>query len=70
VLMPRMGGPELVDRLQKQGFGPKVLYVSGYTGDTNIHAVKNLPPGTTFLEKPFTLAALLEKVREALKARF
>jgi two-component system cell cycle sensor histidine kinase/response regulator CckA len=70
VLMPRMGGPELVDRLQKQGFSPKVLYVSGYTGDTNIHAVQNLPPGTTFLEKPFTLAALLEKVREALKTHF
>ncbi|MGD0299840.1 MAG: response regulator [Bryobacteraceae bacterium] len=70
VLMPRMGGPELVERLQKQGFSPKVLYVSGFTGDTNIHAVQNLPPGTTFLEKPFTLAALLEKVREALKRRF
>jgi hypothetical protein len=70
VLMPRMGGPELVDRLQKQGFSPKVLYVSGFTGETNIHAVQNLPPGTTFLEKPFTLAALLEKVREALKTPF
>ena len=70
VLMPHMGGPELVDRLQKQGLNPKVLYVSGFTGDTNIHAAKNLPPGTAFLEKPFTLVALLEKVREVLKTRF
>jgi CheY-like chemotaxis protein len=42
VLMPRMGGPELVDRLQKQGLNPKVLYVSGYTGDANIHVAKDL----------------------------
>ena len=70
VLMPRMGGPELVDRLQKQGFNPKVLYVSGYTGDANIHAAKNFPAGTAFLEKPFTLVVLLEKVREVLKTRF
>lgn len=69
VLMPRMGGPELVDRLQKQGLNPKVLYVSGYTGDSNIHAAKNFPPGTAFLEKPFTLGALLDRVREVLKTR-
>jgi CheY-like chemotaxis protein len=69
VLMPHMGGPELVDRLLKQRFNPKVLYVSGYTGDANIHAAKNFPPGTAFLDKPFTLVALLEKVREVLKTR-
>jgi CheY-like chemotaxis protein len=69
VLMPSMGGPELVDRLQKQGLNPKVLYVSGFTGDANIHAAKSLPPRTAFLEKPFTLGALLEKVREVLKTR-
>jgi two-component system cell cycle sensor histidine kinase/response regulator CckA len=69
VMMPRMGGPELVDRLQKQGQNPKVLYVSGFTGDTNLSA-RNFPPGTAFLEKPFTLAALLERVQEVLKTRF
>jgi two-component system, cell cycle sensor histidine kinase and response regulator CckA len=69
VLMPRLGGLELVDRLRKQGINPKVLYVSGYTGDANIHA-GNFPPGTVFLKKPFTLGLLLERVREVLKARF
>jgi hypothetical protein len=44
--------------------------VSGYTGDANIHVAKDLPPGTAFLEKPFTLVALLEKVQEVLKTRF
>jgi two-component system, cell cycle sensor histidine kinase and response regulator CckA len=65
VMMPRMGGPELVDRLRKQGISPKVLYVSGFTGDTNLSA-RNVPPGTAFVEKPFTLQALLEKVQEVL----
>jgi len=64
-----MGGPELVDRLRQEGLNPKVLYVSGFTGDANISA-RNFPPGTAFLEKPFTLAALLERVQEVLKARF
>ncbi len=69
VMMPRMGGPELVDRLRKQGIQPKVVYVSGFTGDTNLSA-KNVPPGTAFVEKPFTLQALLEKVQEVLGAGF
>jgi two-component system, cell cycle sensor histidine kinase and response regulator CckA len=68
VMMPRMGGPELVDRLRKQGLNPKVLYVSGYTEDPNIYA-GNFPPGTAFLEKPFTLGSLLDRVREVLNAR-
>jgi two-component system, cell cycle sensor histidine kinase and response regulator CckA len=70
VMMPRLGGPELVERLQKQGINPKVLYVSGFTGDANMFAASKFPPGTAFLEKPFTLAALLERVREVLKAGF
>ena len=67
VLMPRMGGAELVDRLRKLGLNPKVVYVSGYNDDPNIYA-GNFPPGTVFLQKPFTLGSLLEKVREVLKA--
>ncbi len=67
VLMPRMGGSELVDRLRKQGLNPKVVYVSGYNDDPNIYAA-NFPPGTAFLQKPFTLVSLLERVREVLKA--
>jgi len=66
VIMPRMGGSELVDRLHQQGFNPKVLYVSGYTDDPNIYT-GNFPPGTAFLQKPFTLASLLDRVREVLK---
>jgi hypothetical protein len=65
VMMPRMGGPELVDQLRKRGADPRVLYISGYTDDQNIYAGK-FPPGTAFLPKPFTLASLLDRVREVL----
>ncbi len=65
VLMPQMGGRELVERLQTQGHAMKVLYVSGYTDDTAIYAGE-LPAGTAFLQKPFTLGSLLDKVKEVL----
>jgi two-component system cell cycle sensor histidine kinase/response regulator CckA len=65
VLMPQMGGRELVERLQTQGRDMKVLYVSGYTDDTTVYS-GDLPPGTAFLQKPFTLGSLLDKVKEVL----
>jgi PAS domain S-box-containing protein len=65
LLMPQMGGRELVERLQTQGHEMKVLYVSGYTDDATIYS-RDLPPGTAFLQKPFTLGSLLDKVKEVL----
>jgi two-component system cell cycle sensor histidine kinase/response regulator CckA len=65
VLMPQMGGRELVERLQTQGHDMKVLYVSGYTDDTTVYS-GDLPAGTAFLQKPFTLGSLLDKVKEVL----
>ncbi len=65
VLMPQMGGRELVERLQTQGHDMKVLYVSGYTDDATVYS-GDLPAGTAFLQKPFTLGSLLDKVKEVL----
>jgi len=65
VVMPHMGGRELVERLQTQGHDMKVLYVSGYTDDTSVYS-GNLASGTAFLQKPFTLGSLLDKVKEVL----
>jgi two-component system, cell cycle sensor histidine kinase and response regulator CckA len=65
LLMPQMGGRELVERLQTQGQEMKVLYVSGYTDDATVYS-GDLPPGTAFLQKPFTLGSLLDKVKEVL----
>jgi two-component system cell cycle sensor histidine kinase/response regulator CckA len=68
VMMPQMGGRELVDRLREQCRGMKVLYVSGYTDDASIYS-GNFPPGTAFLQKPFTLGSLLDKVKEVLATK-
>jgi two-component system, cell cycle sensor histidine kinase and response regulator CckA len=65
VLMPQMGGRELVERLQTQGHDMKVLYVSGYTDDPTVYS-GDLPAGTAFLQKPFTLGSLLDKVKDVL----
>ncbi len=65
MIMPGMGGRELVDRLRAKGRELKILYISGYTEDATIYA-SELPEGSAFLQKPFTLSALLEKVRGLL----
>jgi CheY-like chemotaxis protein len=65
VIMPEVGGRELVDRFHDLCATAKVLYVSGYTDDSAIYS-GNHTAGTAFLQKPFTLGALLDKVKEVL----
>jgi CheY-like chemotaxis protein len=68
VVMPRMSGRELAQRVTAERPGLPVLYVSGFTDDAIVHHGV-LETGTEFLEKPFTLNALAQKVRHVLDQR-
>jgi DNA-binding NtrC family response regulator len=67
VMLPGLLGPELARKMYALDNSIKVLYISGYTQDERVRAGE-YPPGARFLAKPFTLSALLEKVRETLDA--
>ena len=61
ITMPGMNGKEMVRRIDRaQQPDLRVLYMSGYS--------ENLAAGIDFLEKPFTSADLLKRVRAALNA--
>jgi DNA-binding response OmpR family regulator len=61
-----MGGGELVDRLTARRPDLKVLYMSGYTSDEVVRRGID-GAGLSFLHKPFTSEALMERVREVLR---
>ena len=65
VVMPGMGGRELVKQVVKLRPTMKVLYLSGYTEDSII-SEGTIESGAAFLQKPFTLQNLSRKVREVL----
>ncbi len=65
VVMPEMGGRDLVERVTRLRPGIKVLYLSGYADDAIVrHGVHH--PEVAFLPKPFSVAALTNKVRQVL----
>ncbi len=68
VMLPGMGGRELAESLASKQPDLKVVYVSGFTDDEAVRAGQ-FPPGSRFLQKPFTLSALLSIVKEALDIR-
>ena len=65
IVMPEMGGPELVQRLRERHPELRALYTSGYT-DRVVVREAILEEHVTFLQKPFTPGGLRQKVREAL----
>lgn len=65
VIMPKMNGRKLYQKLSSTLTGLKVLYMSGYT-DNIIAPHDTLAVESAFLQKPFTIDALLHKLRAIL----
>jgi CheY-like chemotaxis protein len=68
VVMPGMNGLALAESLAATRPELRVLYMSGYTDDVMAHRGV-LASGALLLEKPFTVQALLVRVRAALGER-
>ena len=67
LIMPKMGGHELAERLASVHLETKVLYMSGYAdADNPEHGT--IAAGAAFIAKPFSTDALARKVRETLEA--
>jgi nitrogen-specific signal transduction histidine kinase/CheY-like chemotaxis protein len=64
-VMPRMSGPELVERLRASHPDVRVIFMSGHTPETVLRH-GGADPGTAFLQKPFEVDELLARVRDAL----
>jgi CheY-like chemotaxis protein len=61
VAMAHTRGPQLVARLSEHGARPRVLFITGYSEEV-VHASLGHP----VLSKPFTEAALVSAIRDAL----
>ena len=62
LVMPGMGGRELIERIRQQGLVMPVLSTSGYV------LPEDKQTGAGYLQKPFTTTELLIKVKAALTA--
>ena len=67
VVMPRMGGAELVTTLRAAGAAVPVLFMSGYAA-RDIENAGLIDPRVPLLQKPWTIAELTARVRVALDA--
>lgn len=65
VVMPKMGGSEVADRVRELRPEIKVLFMSGYTDDEILER-RIATRGISFLQKPFTAESLALAVRNVL----
>jgi two-component system cell cycle sensor histidine kinase/response regulator CckA len=67
LVMPEMGGYELVEQLRIRNPALRVVFMSGYT-DRAVANDGSMQPATGFVEKPFTVDTLMRQLREVLDA--
>ncbi|MEQ8220742.1 MAG: response regulator [Candidatus Eremiobacterota bacterium] len=68
VVMPEMNGRELMGELQNIRPGIKCIYMSGYTAEIIAHKGV-IEEGVNFIQKPFSVYELAQKVREVIDAK-
>ncbi len=68
LMMPRLTGRQLFERLRGEGHTPPFLFISGYAKDS-LEDIHGLDGGIAFLNKPWTVAELVLRVREVLDAQ-
>lgn len=66
IVMPGMSGVELARKLGESR-AMKVLFMSGFSPEA-VATEGKLLPGSSFLSKPFTATALIDRVQETLGA--
>ena len=66
VVMPRMGGIELAERLRQSNPNLPILFVTGYVEQSD--ALQESAAGTPVLLKPFSPEALLRAVSSAIQS--
>jgi CheY-like chemotaxis protein len=67
MVMPRMNGQELAKRIATLKPEARFTFMSGYS-DQAMGDQGTLEPGALFLQKPFTMDALMRTIRQALDA--
>jgi PAS domain S-box-containing protein len=65
VVMPKMRGKDVAERIRQLRPNVKVLFMSGYARPVLTRS-GSLEPGATLVEKPFSESVLLEAVRQVL----
>jgi CheY-like chemotaxis protein len=65
VVMPKMGGREVLEKMRMINPNIKVIFTSGYSS-SGIHTNFILEQGLEFVKKPYHSALLLRKVRQIL----
>ena len=69
LVLPGMSGFALADAVRQQNPDLKTLFISGYTGAEYFRQMQVSTADIPFLQKPFTVAALLDKIHELLTER-
>ena len=68
VVMPKIGGHELAEKIKEQHTETKIIYMSGYTENAIAHHGV-LDKGINFIQKPFTASELAKEIRRILDTR-